>query len=443
MKRDFVRGAILMCLFPLLAFLVSGCSRVSSSQTNPQDEVVTMWHWLSDKEDLLESLAEQFTKETGIKVKVDVFGPTETYKQKVIASAQTNVLPDIFGVLGDKKDFANFIKVGYVKNLTPYFEENDGEWVNRFYPDAIKTVSFSKDNEYGIKPGIYGVPLDMVTIQFVYNKDILKQAGLDPEKPPQTMQEFLKAVRTIKEKVGVDGLVTGFGELWLVECMASNFAWNVMGEEKMVATYRGEVKYTDPDWIRVFEVFEKMRKAGVFIPGIVIKSNKEAERDFARGKTAFAFNGSWCVNVYKHMNSNLHFGTMLPPKISDANPVGVWGGAGTFFVVNGKSPRAEKAIKFLKWLTEKDQQIRFVKDANSLPAVKGCEEFLAPEVRGFLKAMDFMYHPRNFPVQEDPLVVDTFCRGIQGIIVGEKTPREVAEEVQKVKERQLKKRARR
>src|SRR5438552_11546331 len=34
-------------------------------------------------------------------------------------------------------------------------------------------------------------------------------------------------------------------------------------------------------------------------PGVVTMINKSAEQTFANGKAAFAFNGSWCVNVYR------------------------------------------------------------------------------------------------------------------------------------------------
>ena len=91
-----------------------------------------------------------------------------------------------------------------------------------------------------------------------------------------------------------------------------------MGEEKIFATYRGQVKYTDPDWIKVFNVFAELRDKGVLIDGIVTKGNKYAEQDFALERAAFAFNGSWCVNVYHDMNPNLDYGVIPPPPISTA-----------------------------------------------------------------------------------------------------------------------------
>lgn len=44
----------------------------------------------------------------------------------------------------------------------------------------------------------YLIPLDTHGWGLWYNKDIFKAAGLDPQKPPQTMDEFMKAAEAIK-----------------------------------------------------------------------------------------------------------------------------------------------------------------------------------------------------------------------------------------------------
>ena len=78
----------------------------------------------------------------------------------------------------------------------------------------------------------------------------------------------------------------------MADCFASNYAFNIMGEDKVMATYRGEVLYTNPDWIKVFNIFKRLKDAGAFYQGIVTKPNKEAEQDFALERAAFAFNGA-------------------------------------------------------------------------------------------------------------------------------------------------------
>jgi multiple sugar transport system substrate-binding protein/raffinose/stachyose/melibiose transport system substrate-binding protein len=109
--------------------------------------------------------------------------------------------------------------------------------------------TFPEDNQYGVKPGIYGVPLDINNIQMIYNLDLLKKAGWDASKLPSTWSEFISLGDMLK-KAGIPGLVSGWGEPWMIHCLADNFAWNMMGKEKIMATIRGEVAYTDPTWVQ-------------------------------------------------------------------------------------------------------------------------------------------------------------------------------------------------
>ncbi|MCM8820090.1 MAG: extracellular solute-binding protein, partial [Candidatus Omnitrophica bacterium] len=322
---------------------------------------------MTDRQPAFEELSKMYYQKTGIKVKFELYAPSEAYAQKVRSAAQGRNLPDIFGILGEKREFASFIKANLVLELTPYMEADSFRWKNCFFSEAIKVNEFTENNIYGIKPGIYGVPIDIMTIQLLYNKALFKKIGLDPQKPPQDFDEFLKIGEKIKDKDFL-GLVSGWSEIWLIECFFISYAINIMGYEKVIDTIKGKISYTDSDWIKVFEIFEKMRNAKLLSNDIVSMVNKTAEQIFANNKALFAFNGSWCVNVYKSMNPKLEYGVFLLPKVNKDNPMVIRGGAGSSFMVNSISPKKEKAIEFLKWLTETEQQIYLVKITNNLPA---------------------------------------------------------------------------
>ena len=55
----------------------------------------------------------------------------------------------------------------------------------------------------------------------------------------------------------------------------------------------------------------------------------------------------------------------------------------------------------------------------------------------FARGMDYSTHPSVWGISEFSQVIEAFDKGIQSIIIGEKTPAQVAEEVQKTKEREL------
>ena len=124
-------------------------------------------------------------------------------------------MPDIFGILGEKKDFAIFVKAGHVLNLTAQMQENQAEWKDKLFSKALIVNEFKRRNEFAAPPGIYGVPIDVTNIQMLYNKDLFKQAGLDPESPPRTFAEFIAAAKRLKQ-AGIQGLVSGWAETWMI-----------------------------------------------------------------------------------------------------------------------------------------------------------------------------------------------------------------------------------
>ncbi len=397
---------------------------------------ITVWHWMTDRDSAFQELAKRYEARTGVKVNFELYAPSDAYTQKVRAAAQGQNLPDIFSLLGEKRDFASFIKAGHILNLTPYMQENNGCWENSFFTKALAVNEFLEGNSYGAEPGIYGVPIDIVAIQMVYNKTLFKQLGLNPQRPPQTFAEFLDIGKKIKA-AKLQGLVSGWGEVWMIDCFANNFAFNIMGKDKVLATIRGEVPYTDPDWIQVLTLFKQMQESGVLADGVVTMINKTAEQLFANGKAVFAFNGSWCVNVYRAMNPSLDYAAMLPPKATDEFPMVVWGGAGSSFMVNANSKNKEAAVRFLQWLTDTDQQAYLAEATSNLPANKESLRNIPEVLASFSKAMDYSTHPNIWGISEFPVVIEAWDKGIQSIILGEKTPEQVASETQKVKEREL------
>ena len=420
-----------------VCFSVLGCSG-QKSDTKP---AITVWHWMTDRDATFQELAKKYETLTGVKVNFELYAPSDAYSQKIRAAAQGINLPDVFGILGEKRDFASFIKAGHILDLTSYIEANNNSWKNSFFPKALAVNEFTPGNSYGINPGIFGVPIDIMTIQMVYNKKLFSQLGLNPNRPPKTFQDFLD-IGTKIQAAGMQGLVSGWGEVWMIDCLANNYAFNIMGKDKVLATIRGEIPYTDPDWIKVFTLFKQMKEAGVLAQGLVTMINKSAEQLFANEKAVFAFNGSWCVNVYKGMNPGLEYGAMLPPEISEKFPMAIWGGAGSSFMVNARSKNKEEAVKFLIWLTDQDQQAYLAQATNNLPANKNSLSKIPEKLAQFARGMDYATHPNVWGVSEFSLVIEAFDRGIQSIIIGEKTPEQVASEVQTIKERELaKKRA--
>ena len=431
MKFKSLNFLFVICAL-LFGFIVAGCSGSKGSKAPKKS--VTIWHWMTDRQGAFDELAKRYQAQTGVKVSFDLYAPSDAYTQKVRAAAQGKTLPDIYGLLGEKRDFGSYVKSGYVADLTPYMEANNSEWKDKFYPKALAVNEFLPGNTYGVKPGIYGVPIDVMTIQMVYNKSLLKKAGFD--RPPKDWKEFMAYAEKLHD-IGIQGMVSGWGETWMIDCFASNYAFNIMGQDKVLATIKGDVPYTDPDWIKVFSLFKEMADNKALASGVVTMVNKTAEQLFANEKAAFAFNGSWCVNVYKGMNPDLDYAAMLPPAASDAHPMMIWGGSGSSFLVNESSANKDEAIKFLMWMTQVQQQAYLAEATNNLPSTKEASKNITPILAQFAVGMESATHPNIWGISEFPYVIEAFDKGIQSIIIGEKTPEQLAKNLRAIKEREL------
>ena len=428
-KRNFLRKE--MFFIAVFAAALSGCAPSSK----PKENKIVIWHWMVDRQGAFSELAKEYESQTGTKVEFKLFFPPDIYSQKVIAAARANTLPDIFGILGEKKMSASFIKSGHILNMTPYMKAENGKWKNRFNPQTLKVDVFPDNNSYGVPGGIYGVPIDTTVLNFVYNKELFKKAGLNPDNPPQTLDEFINDAKIVKDKLGVDGFVCGWGEGWLLNALATEWAINLMGEDKFLKTVKGEISYTGKDWIKVFSFFSRLKDSGILASGIATMTNKEAEDAFSRNKAVFSFNGTWAVNVYVQLNPGLDYAFFPLPKVSNKFPVKIWGGAGSSFMVNSLSLQKDKAVSFLKWLTAQKQQIFLIDKTHNLPAIKGCNEYLPGVLKGTTEAFGSFTHPDVWPQNENSQVIEVIDRDLQQIIMGIKTPKEAAKDIQKTKER--------
>ncbi|MCD6583080.1 MAG: extracellular solute-binding protein [Candidatus Omnitrophica bacterium] len=425
----YIKRMLKVVLFFILVSVAGSCIK---KEKIPH---LVIWHWMVDRQSAFQALAEKYESETGVKVDFKLFFPPDIYSQKVIAAARAGNLPDIFGILGEKRMLASFVKAGHILDLTPSMKENNDAWRKRFYPQTLRIVSFPPNNIYEVPSGIYGVPIDTTVLQFLYNKSLFREAGLDPQSPPKSFDNLISYAQQAKSKLGIDGFVCGWAESWLLNALATEWAINLMGEEKFLKTLKGDVPYTDEDWIKVFSLFAKLKESGILAPNITAMTNKEAEDAFAKSKAVFSFNGSWAVNVYRQLNPKLEYAFFSLPQVSSSFPIKVWGGAGSSFMVNTHSPYKDKAVKFLKWLTLPEQQKFLIEATNNLPAIKGCEDSLPPLLKSLTESFSILTHPDIWPYNEDSRVIEVMNRGLQQIVMGLKTPLEVAKEIQITKER--------
>ena len=81
--------------------------------------------------------------------------------------------------------------------LMPFGPADVGFADEEFWPGALKSVTW--------KAKKFGVPTNNETMALIWNADLFKQAGLDPEKPPATWDDLVAYSKQIKDKTGKNG----------------------------------------------------------------------------------------------------------------------------------------------------------------------------------------------------------------------------------------------
>ena len=87
-----------------------------------------------------------------------------------------------------------FASKGYLEELKP---EDVGYKTEDFWPGAMKAVTWEGK--------VYGIPTNNETMAFIWNADIFKRAGLDPDKAPATWDDVVSYSKQIHDKLGISG----------------------------------------------------------------------------------------------------------------------------------------------------------------------------------------------------------------------------------------------
>lgn len=123
----------------------------------------------------------------------------------------------------------------YAADITDIVSKWDG--FKSFNPGVLSIVQDQAGR-------VYGLPVNGYALGLLYNRELLKQAGLNPDQPPLTWTELREAAKTVKEKTGQFGfmLLTDTEGGWLFTGMAYSFGVDMITREgdKWVATYNND-----------------------------------------------------------------------------------------------------------------------------------------------------------------------------------------------------------
>jgi multiple sugar transport system substrate-binding protein len=278
---------------------------------------------------------------------------TDDYQTKIGAAAAANGLPDLFSA--DVVFMPNWTSAGLFQDLTDKINNMPGI-------DKVAQAGIDVGTWDGKK---YGMPFIADLSVWMWNKKLFKQAGLDPEKGPASLEEFAADARAVA-KLGGDI----HGTYWGGSCGGCDvFTWfpiawadgqNILNED-------GTKSLADSDeWKQIFKIFRDMAADGTALM-------PDTKTETGPTWTALFPKGVIGIQPMPATQISALVGTGLADEDIGVTPIaGIKGGQSTFIGgddigVSRDSKKADAAWNFISWVQSDEAQIEVVaKNGNVL-----------------------------------------------------------------------------
>lgn len=315
----------------LFLTIIVGLLVVMMSNITAYAVEISFWHTGSqDEADAIQSVAEDFTKTTGIKVKTQVFSWQES-RTKFLTAIAAGVTPDI-GTMGTTWPTFFGLKGGMV-DLIKEFPKETKKIVDSTFPGAV--------NEY--EGQIYGLRYDMTTLMLYVRLDIFKQLGLTV---PTTWNELTALIPKLKAS-GKEFVIGWGNKEWLG---AYPFIWQAGGDPYNAKGT--ESTLTSPESLRGLRFFTDLyTKYGM--PYAVL----DAFTGFVTGDYPIIIDGDWIgptlLSQAPEITGKWAVATLPKGPVSHGGLIG-----GRNMGIFTASKHKKEAMQFLVYLTSPEVQKR-------------------------------------------------------------------------------------
>jgi len=302
---------------------------------------------------------------------------------------------------------------------------DDKAWLASFYP------AFMANSRTGGKT--WGVPFQRSTIVLYYNKELFKEAGLDPNRPPATWAEMVDYSQKLTKK-DASGKVTQWG----IQIPSSGFPyWLFQGlsteNDALLMNEAGnEVYFDKPGVIEALQYWVDLsKKYNVQPPGITEWGT--TPRDFFEKKIAMMWTTTGNLSNVKE-NAKFDFGVaMLPANKKRGSPTG----GGNFYIFKKSTPAQQQAaFKFIKWITSPARAAQWGidtgyvavrPDAFETPAMK---QYVAGSPPAAVARDQLQFAVAEFSTHDNQRVTKALNDGLQAALTGTKTAEQAMKDAQ-------------
>ena len=394
---------------------LTGCTSSSDDQAsdNSQGSVYYL-NFKPESEEQWKKIAEDYEKETGVKVKV-VTAASGTYEQTLKSEVAKKDAPTLFQINGP---------VGYESWKEYCLDLKD----TNLYSHLLNQDMAVKDGD-----GVYGIPYVEEGYGIIYNQAIMdKYFALDGAKAKSVdeINNFskLKAVvedmQSKKDQLGIDGVFASTsltpGEDWRWQTHLANLPVYYEYKDKDVKNL-DEIEFTYSDNFKnIFDLYINNSTCEPALLGSKTVSDSMAE--FALGKAAMVQNGNWGWSQIAEVDGNtvkeddVKF-MPIYTGVEGEEKQGLCIGTENYFSINSKASEADQkaSIEFVEWLFTSEtgknhvtNELGFIAPFDTFDDSEVPQDPLAKEVLKYLSNDDLYNVDWNFTTFPSQTFKDNF-----------------------------------
>ncbi len=379
---------------------------------------VTFWEFNTDTPSLTiwHKLISAFeAKNPDVNVNM-VIVPWGEQAQKLTTAISTGAAPDV-SMMGNDI-VAEYAAIDALAPMDSYFQA----WSKEVGKDITQDIYPGDHAYYQYNGHWYASPLCEETRLIYMRTSMLKAAGIDPTKPPQTCQDMLQlGMKLNKKGVYGWGIPGGINYFTVQTFMTFYLAW---GAQYINA--KGLCGFDSPEFRAALQFYTDIYlKYKLTPPDTPIYDNSKLEPLFEAGKIAMMIDGPWLLNgiTDPKLKADITL-AQLPrgPKMRAAF-LGGWP-----LVMWAQSKNKDATFRFIRYITDPAQGLSpFCQGAGQLPGRKSVSvqaPWNAMPTSIFINQLNFAY-PYQYPHQEIPqmgaLETDAVQTPVQNVMLGKAT----------------------
>jgi sn-glycerol 3-phosphate transport system substrate-binding protein len=304
--------------------------------------------------------------------------------------------------------------------------DEDRAWLESFYPGLMANGQIDGQT--------WGVPFQRSTIVAYYNKDMFREAGLDPEAPPETWDELVEVGRTLRE-TGPYGIMipsTGY-PYWMFQALATQNGMELMNSDGT------ETYFDDPAVIEALEYWVALSAEHDIMPSGTVEWGT-LRQAFLEGQTAMMWHTTGNLTAVRDQ-ADFDFGVaMLPANERLGSPTG----GGNFYLFEGASDdEYSAALKLIRFLTDAERAAQwsiatgYVGISPEAYETEALQEYAEGFPAALVARDQLEYSVAELSTYEGARVRDALNTAIQSALTGAAEPAAALEQAQSIADRLL------